>query len=210
MVFLFAFIMIIIIVYIIISLKTNFKIKTFNYNSMLPKKVKLKYNILITIYIFNKIPITKIKLTTKSWNKIRQKVKKRIDEIDVTDIERDREINKKILEITKMLKINIKDFNLRLELGTEDAIITSFLVPIIGIIISYLLRQNMVDFKRQKFIIQPVYCNQNLLNLVFSGIFEIKMIHIINIIYVLIKGRGKEWKNERTTSNRRAYGHSYE
>lgn len=210
MVFLFAFIMIIIIVYIIISLKINFKIETFNYNSMLPKKVKLKYNILITIYIFNKIPITKIKLTTKSWNKIRQKVKKRIDEIDVTDIERDREINKKILEITKMLKINIKDFNLRLELGTEDAIITSFLVPIIGIIISYLLRQNMVDFKRQKFIIQPVYCNQNLLNLVFSGIFEIKMIHIINIIYVLIKGRGKEWKNERTTSNRRAYGHSYE
>ena len=198
------------IVYIIISLKINFKIETFNYNSMLPKKVKLKYNILITIYIFNKIPIIKIKLTTKSWNKIRQKVKKRIDEIDVTDIERDREINKKILEITKMLKINIKDFNLRLELGTEDAIITSFLVPIIGIIISYLLRQNMVDFKRQKFIIQPVYCNQNLLNLVFSGIFEIKMIHIINIIYVLIKGRGKEWKNERTTSNRRAYGHSYE
>lgn len=210
MVFLFVFIMIIIIVYIIISLKINFKIETFNYNSMLPKKVKLKYNILITIYIFNKIPIIKIKLTTKSWNKIRQKVKKRIDEIDVTDIERDREINKKILEITKMLKINIKDFNLRLELGTEDAIITSFLVPIIGIIISYLLRQNMVDFKRQKFIIQPVYCNQNLLNLVFSGIFEIKMIHIINIIYVLIKGRGKEWKNERTTSNRRAYGHSYE
>ena len=210
MVFLFAFIMIIIIVYIIISLKINFKIETFNYNSMLPKKVKLKYNILITIYIFNKIPIIKIKLTTKSWNKIRQKVKKRIDEIDVTDIERDREINKKILEITKMLKINIKDFNLRLELGTEDAIITSFLVPIIGIIISYLLRQNMVDFKRQKFIIQPVYCNQNLLNLVFSGIFEIKMIHIINIIYVLIKGRGKEGKNERTTSNRRAYGHSYE
>ena len=138
MVFLFAFIMIIIIVYIIISLKINFKIETFNYNSMLPKKVKLKYNILITIYIFNKIPIIKIKLTTKSWNKIRQKVKKRIDEIDVTDIERDREINKKILEITKMLKINIKDFNLRLELGTEDAIITSFLVPIIGIIISYL------------------------------------------------------------------------
>lgn len=210
MVFLFAFIMIIIIVYIIISLKINFKIETFNYNSVLPKKVKLKYNILITIYIFNKIPIIKIKLTTKSWNKICQKVKKRIDEIDVTDIERDREINKKILEITKMLKINIKDFNLRLELGTKDTIITSFLVPIIGIIISYLLRQNMVDFKRQKFIIQPVYCNQNLLNLVFSGIFEIKMIHIINIIYVLIKGRGKEWKNERTTSNRRAYGHSYE
>ena len=105
MVFLFAFIMIIIIVYIIISLKINFNIETFNYNSMLPKKVKLKYNILITIYIFNKIPIIKIKLTTKSWNKIRQKVKKRIDEIDVTDIERDREINKKILEITKMLKM---------------------------------------------------------------------------------------------------------
>lgn len=209
MVFIFAFIMIIIIVYMIISLKINFKIETFKYNSMLPKNIKLQYNILITICVFNKIPIIKIKLTTKSWNKIRQKAKQRIDEIDITDIERDKEINKKILKVIKMLKINIKDFNLRLELGTEDAIITSFLVPIIGIIISYLLRQNMVDFKNQKFIIQPIYCNQNLLNLVFSGIFEIKMIHIINIIYVLTKG--KEWKNERaTTSDRRAYGHGYE
>ena len=64
MVFLFVFIMIIIIVYIIISLKINFKIEAFSYNSMLPKNVKMKYNILITIYIFNKIPIIKIKLTS--------------------------------------------------------------------------------------------------------------------------------------------------
>mgnify|MGYP000162843410 CR=1 FL=1 len=60
----------------------------------------------------------------------------------------------------------------------------------------------------QKFEIQPVYINKNLINILVSGIFEIRMIHIINTICTM-KKEGKGDKNERT-SNRRAYDYSYE
>ena len=58
------------------------------------------------------------------------------------------------------------------------------------------------------FNVTPIYNNPNLINIEFSGIFEIKMIHIINIIYILNKKEGVE-KNDGT-SNRRAYDYSYE
>ena len=61
---------------------------------------------------------------------------------------------------------------------------------------------------RQKFSIQPIYVNQNLINVDFSGIFQIKMIHIINTICMINKKR-KGDKNERT-SNRRFYDYGYE
>ena len=64
------------------------------------------------------------------------------------------------------------------------------------------------NYKEQNINIYPVYNYQNLLNIEFSGIFEIKMIHIINIIYILNKKEGVK-KNERT-SNRRSYDYSYE
>ena len=60
----------------------------------------------------------------------------------------------------------------------------------------------------KKYIITPLYFNQNIVNIEISGIFEIKMIHIINIIYILNKKEGVK-KNERT-SNRRSYDYSYE
>ena len=57
--------------------------------------------------------------------------------------------------------------------------------------------------KKQSFQIKPIYNNQNILNIALSGIFQIKMIHIINIIYILNKKEGV--KNYERTSNRRAY-----
>ena len=62
--------------------------------------------------------------------------------------------------------------------------------------------------ENQKFLIQPIYINQNLINIECSGIFEIEMIHIINTICIVNKKR-KGDKNERT-SNRRSYDYGYE
>ena len=74
--------------------------------------------------------------------------------------------------------------------------------------ISDLLKNKIKSYKTQKFNVKPVFINKNLLNIDFSGIFEIKMIHIINIIYILNKKEGVK-KYERT-SNRRSYAYSYE
>ena len=56
--------------------------------------------------------------------------------------------------------------------------------------------------------IEPIYIDQNFIKIVISGIFQLKLIHIINMIYVFNKKGGMK-KYERT-SNRRSYDYSYE
>ena len=89
-----------------------------------------------------------------------------------------------------------------------NASLTALLVAIISSITGIVFRKSIIDSKKQSFRIVPVYINKNLINIAVSGIFEIKMIHIINIMYVLNKKEGVK-KNERT-SNRRTYDYSYE
>ena len=105
-------------------------------------------------------------------------------------------------------KFNIKKINLSINIGTENASLTALLVAIISSITGIVFRKSIIDSKKQSFRIVPVYINKNLINIAVSGIFEIKMIHIINIMYVLNKKKGVK-KNERT-SNRRTYDYSYE
>ena len=62
--------------------------------------------------------------------------------------------------------------------------------------------------EKQVFCVAPAYMDKNLINVEFSGIFQIKMIHIINTICIVNKKR-KGDKNERT-SNRRPYDYGYE
>ena len=100
---------------------------------------------------------------------------------------------------------SLKKINLSINIGTENASLTALLVAIISSITGIVFRKSIIDSKKQSFRIVPVYINKNLINIAVSGIFEIKMIHIIN---VLNKKEGVK-KNERT-SNRRTYDYSYE
>ena len=87
--------------------------------------------------------------------------------------------------------------------------ITALIIPIISTFIAMFLSQKVKKYNdNQKFLIQPVYINQNLINIEFSGIFQIKMMHIINTIFIVNKKR-KGDKNERT-SHRRSYDYGYE
>ena len=123
-------------------------------------------------------------------------------------IQNKNKFDKNVIKAIKKSNININKINLNLEIGTENATLTSVIVPAISTILAILLSRKIENPKNQLFIIQPVYINQNLINIVFSGIFEMKMIHIINIIYILNRKKGVN-KHERT-SNRRSYDYSYE
>ena len=87
---------------------------------------------------------------------------------------------------------------------------TSIIVPIVSTVILFILHKKIKKFQNQVFTINPIYINQNLVNIYISGIFEIKMSHIINIIYILNKERKKGVNKNERTSNRRSYGYSYE
>lgn len=215
MVFLFVFAFIILITIILLFSKIKININKFNYLSINPKNKKTDYNIIIQLIILKKFPIFEIKFNKNNImkiEKIKQKIKNKFETFDFTEIKKNKEVKKKILKIIKKLKIDIDKINLNIEIGTENAVLTSFLIPIVATLVTYILRTNIknnfIKSEENKFKIKPIYYNQNLLNILFSGIFEIEMIHIINIICILIKKEGvKEYER---TSNRRTYGYSYE
>jgi len=137
----------------------------------------------------------------------KMKVKEKIKKIDFTVFEKNISLDKEILQMVKKLNILIKKINLHIDIGTENASFTSIIVPAISTIIAIILRKKVKKFENQIFMINPIYQNQNLVNLSVSGIFEVKISHIINIIYILNRKGVKEYER---TSNRRPYDYSYE
>lgn len=208
MAFLFILLIIAILINVIILLsKIQIQIKNVHFNSSKPKgKLDANYKIIIIVYIIKKIPILKINVTQSKLKKLKLKEKVRQAEIDI--IQNKKKIDKEILYELRKIKVQIKYWNLELLLGTEDAKITALIVGYLSIFLGIYLNKKISKHENKKFSIQPVYLGQNILKLIFEGIFEIKTVNIINIIWNL-KKKERRNGNERT-SNRRTYDYSYE
>lgn len=204
----FLFILLIFFILIIFS-KIQIEIINLKYTS---KKVKLshlndKYKIQIKILILSIIPILKISITKERLQKLKLSEKINNIDIDLSKIGKDINLNF-IKQLKNIINLQIKQFKLKVYIGTENTVLTSILIPAISTIISIILSRKKVRVENQTFGIEPIYNCGNLLNMELEGIFELKLIHIIKVIYIINRKRRVE-KNERT-SNRRAYGYSYE
>ena len=212
LVFLFIFLLIIILtVIVLIFSKIKIEIIDFNVFGKIPRTLVINedYKIIIKLVVLKKLPIVKLELTKEKLKRFKLKDKMKSANIKAMKIlKEDKTKNKNVIKAIKNLDVAIQDMNLEVKIGTENASFTAILVAIISTLISMLLKKHIKKYKSQTFKIQPLYYNQNLVNIEFSGIFEIKMIHIINIIYILNKKEGVK-KYERT-SNRRTYAYSYE
>ena len=209
MVFLFTIVGIIFITIIFIFSKIRIEINNFRFQSTSKRHINKDYEVIIKLFILKVIPIFKINITKTKLEKLQ--LKDKIKNIDFKLIQDNKEFDKKALKAVKELDVAIKNIDLYIDLGTENASLTSIIVPALSTIIAIILHRKIKKFENQVFVINPIYINQNLVNIYISGIFEIKMSHIINMIYVLNKEKKKGVeKNERSTSNRRTYGYSYE
>lgn len=211
MVFLFIFLLVILLILAIITIKIKFKIVNFEFNSNSNEHITPNFKLQIIVKIFTNIPILKINITKQKIDKVikNEKITKKIKEQEIKAFENKEEIKRQILSAMKNIKIDIREMDLKINIGTENAAVTALIVPILSTIITIFCSTRIKKINNnQKFEIQPVYINKNLINILFSGIFEIRMIHIINTICTM-KKEGKGDKNERT-SNRRAYDYSYE
>lgn len=208
MVFLFVFLIIIL---MIITLRVKFRLINLKFTSNKKQHINKDYKIKVTIYTFFKIPILNIKINNKKIQKIinNDKIKKTIKKQETKIIENKNNFDKEIIKQLKNIKIELNEMDLKIFVGTENASITAFAIPVISTIIATVFSKSLQKYnEKQIFSITPVYINQNLINIEFSGIFQIKMIHIINTICIVNKKR-KGDKYERT-SNRRSYDYSYE
>ena len=212
LVFLFIMWIILVVTLIIITAKIEVKIVNLAINSQNKEHISDKYKIITKLKIFGNIPIIKFTLNKKKIKKIQQllKMNEKVKQLEKDILQNKNKFDKKMVKGLKEFSkgIYVENLELEVELGTENAFLTSMLVAIFSSILSIglsriHLKENNIVYK-----IEPVYRNENSIKIEISGIFQIKLIHIINTIYVLNKKGGR--KNHERTSNRRSYDYSYE
>lgn len=203
----FLFILLTIIIVLIFS-KIQVEIENFRLNLPKNKNKILNDTFLfkIKLVIFGTLPIINLKINREKLKKLENNLKDKKIKLDINKI--GKQITKENINDAKKLQMHIEKIKLKINFGTENTILTSFIVPIISTIWSIVLTKKRVKEEKQRLEINPIYNKGNLVNIVFEGIFEIKMIHIIKVICAKIKKRRVE-KYERT-SNRSAYDYSYE
>lgn len=193
----------------------------------------IDYEIKFGLYFMKKIRIIGLKLNKDKQEKIKRRIQKLqnsklIKKLSKTSIKKiplklekklEREIlfnNIKPLKLAKIifknLKIEILKFKMNLQIGLEDVIITSSLITIISVIVPIILRltnKYIKNINNYRYKILPIYGNKNALKLDLDCIINLKLVHIINIIYIIVKMKRRSDKNERT-SNRRSYDYCHE
>ena len=218
---------------LLMTIKVQLIVEKFEYKRKSQKNIlnnkketskQTSFLIKLRICLFYKIPIVAIKIDDeklkrlerkKSFEKMEKKLKKSLSKMQEDFINKfNKNKNAKaimnIITVAKEFKMQFKNINLKINIGLENVIATSILVPIIATVISFiLLSGSSKSNKICKF--TPIYNLQNLgskINISLKCIIEVKMIHIINVIYIM-KNQRKVSDHVRT-SNRRAYDYSYE
>ena len=200
-----VFIICILIFFVLLITFSTIRIQVENFeasnieNMKKPKNYKIK----IALYLFNKIKWIWISLDDKKIQKISQKSK--WNEVDIKKY-----VDVKDIKLVKKLSPKISFLNLKVKLGTFDIVATTYLVAILSTFIAVLLPYTIKKYKKENYYyeILPVYSDKNLYEIKLNCIIEEKMVHIISIVYALLKKRRVD-KNERT-SNRRSYAYSHE
>jgi hypothetical protein len=136
--------------------------------------------------IIIKFGILKFKLNKEKLKKIISNNKSKI-KLEVNDFK----------EIIK--KIEIPKLNINAKFGTGEPNSTAFFVAIVSSIIGIALARKI---ENPRYTIEPVYGDMNYIFLSINCIFEIKLVHIINIF---IKLKRKEYQKDGRTPNRRSY-----
>lgn len=205
LVFIFLGLLIINSILFFIFIMSNIKIKI--KKLQVGKNTKNDYEIFLQLYFLNNIKIFSIKINNEIIRKMYSS--KQMKKVNFDKVKETIQLDKEIFFIVKNLKIKVEKLDLKISIGIEDAVLTSYLVAtiasILGIILPHLVKNS--DNKEIKYIIEPIY-NTIQFNMYLDSIIDIKIVHVIYIVYHLVR-KGRKKKYERT-SNRRAYAYSHE
>lgn len=177
MFFLFILVIFTILIIAIHTSKIGIDIKNLIIDTDAEEKINEDGKIYVYLLLFNKI-----KLFKKNVRNIPMKdVKFETSDFDIK-IFKNKDIKINYLELIQNINIDIKNIDLNVNIGTEDAGITAILVGILAGILGIII-------KKPKYQILPIYANRNLLKINLNGIFTIYLMHYI---YKFIKDNIKE------------------
>ena len=175
--FLFILVIFTILMIAIHTSKIGIDIKNLIIDTDAEEKINEDGKIYVYLLLFNKI-----KLFRKYVRNIPMKdVKFETSDFDIK-IFKNKDIKINYFELIRNINIDIKNIDLNVNIGTEDAGITAILVGILAGILGIII-------KKPKYQILPIYANRNLLKINLNGIFTIYLIHYI---YKFIKDNIKE------------------
>ena len=158
----------------------------------------------LKIYVLKSILIAKIDLTKKRKKYIKNKrIRKKFKNLSKNKTK----FIKKIYFVLKDVKLNLKKLDFKIDISTTDCILTSYTVFILSNIIAFFIKFTNVkiNLKNFKYMINPLYVNQKILNIKLDCIITTNLVHIIIILYKNLK----KWRcdvNGNETSNRWSYG----
>ena len=175
--FLFILVIFTILIIAIHTSKIGIDIENLIIDTDAEEKINEDGKIYVYLLLFNKI-----KLFRKNVRNIPMKdVKFEASDFDIK-IFKNKDIKINYFELIRNINIDIKNIDLNVKIGTEDAGVTAILVGIFAGILGIII-------KKPKYQILPIYANRNLLKINLNGIFTIYLIHYI---YKFIKDNIKE------------------
>ena len=177
MFFLFILVIFTILIIAIHTSKIGIDIKNLIIDTDAEEKINEDGKIYVYLLLYNKI-----KLFRKNVRNIPMKdVKFETSDFDIK-IFKNKDIKINYIELIRNIDIDIKNIDLNVKIGTEDAGITAILVGILAGILGIII-------KKPRYQILPIYANRNLLKINLNGIFTIYLMHYI---YKFIKDNIKE------------------
>lgn len=174
------------------------EVKKFKFNSNYKKDKRVEdYLIYMRFKFLNKIIWMKLEYKKTKKHKIfnHKMINKVIDFKDVLRI-----------KYLKYLNPRVHKIDLNVKVDAFDTVTTSIGVGIVSSIISIILANRIDNYnsKEYNYSITPIYGEKPQIIITLSCIFNVKMVHIINIVYMLFK-RKRSVKYDERASDRRTY-----
>ena len=175
-----------------------------------PQGLQPKYDIAIELYTFKNIKLFNLKLKNdKKSNLLKSKFfKERLEKIKNSKTFSKKEEWEILREVFKLLrkKLKIETFKLKINIDTEDVLVTSYLVGIISAVVPNILRNHIENSNPKKIMwkIVPLYKNKNYVYLELSSIISIKIVHISNMLKIV--GGIKDERSSNRRLNVNCYG----
>lgn len=193
------FFLIIFFLFALFTSKIRLEIKNFKLSNIEKNDSIKELNFTIKLYIFSFIKILQKNIDKEDLKNI-SKLNKINNLLQKFKNKKNKEFKNKY-SIVKNIKIDLKTIDLNIEIGTEDVILTSFIVFVVSTIISIFLGMSIKKYnsKKYKYIIAPMYNEKNSIKLTLLGIVDFNLVNIINI---LLKLYFRSDKNDKRTSYR--------
>ena len=165
-------------------------------------KLKLKVILNLSILLFNRVKILKITIDNKKIIKILKSGKVNFSNVNIS-----KESKKIIKKFLKSDAVMIETLNINGYFSTFNNVLSGIIFSISNALIPILISKKL-ESSRYNNNVSFLNQNQNIINISINCIISIKIVNIINTLYLLKKKGGSDKYGK--SSNRRSYAYSNE